>query len=177
MADPDGKIDAVFDQIDHAVRQPQFAGYLGITLQIRRHDRTDVQAAESDRRRHHQPPARPDTFALGSPLGFLDIGENTACALQIAGADIGQRHLPRGPLQQPRAETLLQRRDQPRHARGRQPKLARRRRKTLEVGHRDKGLHGVDAIHGIISYIAMMKCQSGRLFKLWREPSWGVKPG
>jgi hypothetical protein len=34
----------------------------------------------------------------------------------------------------------------------------------VEVGHRDKGLHGVDAIHGIISYIAMIKCQSGGLF-------------
>ena len=37
--------------------------------------------------------------------------------LQIAGADIGQRHRPGGPLQQPRAETILQRRDQPRHRR------------------------------------------------------------
>src|SRR5229473_2833085 len=68
---------------------------------------------------------------------------------------------------------ILQRRNQPGNARGRQPEFARRRCKTLEVSHRDKGLHGVDAIHGIISYIAIMKCQSGRLFKFRKGPSWG----
>jgi hypothetical protein len=50
-----------------------------------------------------------------------------------------------------RAPPLLQRRDQPRYARGRQAKFARRRRKTLQVGHRGKGLHGVDTVHGIVS--------------------------
>src|SRR6266851_1401760 len=71
---------------------------------------------------------------------------------------------------------ILQRRDQPGHARGRQTEFARRRCKTLKVSHRDKGLHGVDAIHGIISYIAMTKCQCGGLFKFRKSPSWG-EPG
>ena len=161
VTDPDGEVDAVFHQVDHAVRQPQFAGDLGIAHQIGRHHRADVQASETDRGRDRQPPARPRAFALDRAFGFLDIGEDAPDPLEIARADIGQRHRPRGPLQQPRAETVLQRRDQPRHARRRQPQLARRRRKTPEVGDGDKGLHGVDAIHGIISYIAMMKCQSG----------------
>ena len=53
-------------------------------------------------------------------------------AFQIARADIGQRHRARGSLQQPRAEAILQRRDQPRHAGRRQPQFARRRRETRE---------------------------------------------
>ena len=103
--------------------------------------------------------------ACAGTFGLLDIGENATRAFQIAGADVGQRDRPRGPLQQPRAEAILQRRNQPGHAGGRQPELARRRGKTLEVGHRDKGLHGVDAIHNIISYAATMKCQYDGLFK------------
>ena len=118
MADSDREIDAVFDQIDHAVRQSQFAGDLGIAGQIRRHHGTDMEAPESDRRRHHQPSARPRPLRLRRAFGFLDIGEYPSDTFQIARADVGQRDLPRGPLQQPRAETILQRRNQPRHARG-----------------------------------------------------------
>src|SRR5437899_927099 len=134
-----------------------------------------MEPPESDRRRDHQPSTRPRWLRLRRAFGFLDITENSSDTLQIARADVGQRHVPRGPLQQPRAETVLQRRNQPRHARRRQPEFARRRRKTLKVGHRDKGLHGVDAIHGIISYIAMMKCQSRVLFQLCKPPSWLAK--
>src|SRR6266550_1633669 len=127
MADSDREIDAVFDQIDHAVRQSQFAGDLGIAGQIRRHHGTDMEAPESDRRRDHQPSARPRSLRLRRAFGFLDIGEYPSDTFQIARADVGQR---------------------------------------------DKGLHGVDAIHGIISYIAIMKCQSGGLSKFRESPSW-----
>src|SRR6202040_3252538 len=65
---------------------------------------------------------------------------------------------------------ILECRHQPRHARRRDAEFTGRRRKPLKVGHRDKGLHGVDAIHGIISYIAMMNCQSEGLFKFRKSP-------
>jgi hypothetical protein len=119
-----------------------------------------MKATETDRRRNHQPPNWPGALALGRALGFLDIDEDAPDPLQIACAGVGQRHLPRGPLQQPRAEAFLQGRDQPGHARRRQPELARGRGKTLEIRDCDKGLHGVEAIHLTISYPATMKCQS-----------------
>ena len=89
MPDPDREIDAVFDEIDHAIRQPQFGRDLGIARQIARHHRTDMEAAESDRRRDHQPPTRPGAFALGRTFGLLDIGEDAPDPFQIARADIG----------------------------------------------------------------------------------------
>jgi hypothetical protein len=98
MTDPDRKVDAVFHQVDHAVGQPQLAGDIGIAQQVGRHHGTDVQASELDRRRDRQPPARPDAFALHRSFGFLDIGEDGSDALEIARADIGQRHRPGGPL-------------------------------------------------------------------------------
>ena len=119
-----------------------------------------MEAAEPDRRRHHQPAARPGALALDRVFGFLDIGKDASRPLQIAGADIGQAHRACGPLQQPRAEALFQRRDQPGDARGRQPELAGGRRKALQVRNRDKGLHRVETVHDIISYNAIMKCQS-----------------
>ena len=45
--------------------------------------------------------ALPDTSMFASRFR-----ENAARALPIARADVGQRHRARGPLQQPRAETL-----------------------------------------------------------------------
>ena len=74
-----------------------------------------MEPAKSNWRRHYQPPARPGALALGGALGLLDITEDAPDPLQIAGADIGQGQEWRGPLQQPRAEALLQRRDQPGH--------------------------------------------------------------
>ena len=74
-----------------------------------------MEAAEADRRGDHEPPARPGAFALDRLLGLLDIRQDTPGALEIARTGIGQSHLACGPLQQPRAETLLQRGDQPRH--------------------------------------------------------------
>ena len=166
VADPHRQIDALFHQIYHAIRQPQIGGDLGIAFEISRHDRTDMKPSEPDRGRNRQPAARAGTFALGRAFGLLDITEDPPRALQIARPGIGQRDLPRGPLQQAGAEAIFQRRDQPRHARRRQAELARGRRKPLQIGNRDKGLHGVDTVHAIISYIATVKCQLRQLFKI-----------
>ena len=78
-----------------------------------------MEAPEADRRGDHQPSARQRALALGGAFGFLDIAENAPHPLQITRADIGQRDLPGGPLQEPHAEALFQRRDQPRHGGGR----------------------------------------------------------
>jgi hypothetical protein len=161
VTDPHRQVDALFHQVDHAIRQPQVDRDLGIALQIGRHDRADMKPSKAVRGGHHQPPARFCPFALGRDFGLLDVGEDPAGALQIACADVGQGDRPRGPLQQAGAETLLQRRDQPRHARRRQPEFARGRGKPLQVGDGDKRLHGIDTVHAIISYIAIVKCQPG----------------
>ena len=91
-----------------------------------------MEAAEPDRRRHHQPPARPGALPFARTLGLLDIGKGYA-APAPGGERVPtsvKRHRARGPLQQPRAEALLQRRDQPGHPRRRQAELAGRRRKA-----------------------------------------------
>ena len=123
-----------------------------------------MQPAEADGGRDHQPSARPVALLARGAVGLLDIGEDSPRAFEIARADVGQPHLPGGPLQQPRAEMLLQRGDQPRHRRGRQPQLPRRRRKTAEIGDGDEDVHCFEAVHGIIAYTATMKCQAARLF-------------
>src|SRR6185312_2521453 len=67
-------------------------------------------------------------------------------------------------------ETVLQRRHQPRDRRRRQSQSPGGRGKTAEVGHHHESLHGIQAIHGIISYLAIMNCQSGELFKIPERP-------
>ena len=76
-----------------------------------------MEAPEADRRGSHQPSTRQRALALGGAFGLLDIAENAPHPLQVARADIGQRDLPGGPLQQPRAKAVLQRCNQPRHGR------------------------------------------------------------
>ena len=156
MADPDREIDAILDEVDHAVGQTEVDADIGVALQVGDHYSADVQPAEPYRRRDHELSLRPGAFALDGVLRLLDIGQDPPRPLQVTRAGVGQRHLPRGPLQQPRAETILQRRDQPRDARRRQAKPARRGSKTPQVGHGDKGLHGIDPVHRIIAYIAIV---------------------
>ena len=62
-----------------------------------------MKTAESDRRGDHQTAARAGALGLRRIFGLLDIGKNATRAFQITCADIGQRDLPGGPLQQPRA--------------------------------------------------------------------------
>ena len=151
MADPDREIDAILHQIDHAIRQPQLAADFRILHQIFRHDVTDVKTAETDRSGNDQAAARPGALAFDGALGFLDIAENPPDAFQIPRTGIGELHRPRRSLQQSRAKTIFQRRNQPRHARGRKAEFAGRRGESPEIGDCHKGFHGIDAIHAIIS--------------------------
>ena len=155
MADPDREIDAILDEVDHAVGQAEVDADVGVALQVGDRYSADVEPAEPYRRRDHELSLRPGAFALDGVLRLPDIGQDPPRPLQVTRAGVGQRHLPRGPLQQPRAETILQRGDQPRDARRRQAKPARRGSKTPQVGHGDKGLHGIDPVHPIIAYTAI----------------------
>ncbi len=156
MADPDREIDAVLDEVDHAVGQPEVDADVAVALQVGGHHAADMQPAEADRRRDDELPLRPGALARDGVLRLPDIGQDPPRALQVARAGVGQRHLPRGPLQQPRAETVLQRGNQPRDARRRQAKPARRGGKTPQVGHGDESLHGIDPVHRIIAYPAIV---------------------
>ena len=127
-----------------------------MALEVGVHDGADVKPPETDRRGNHEPSARSGALALSRNLGLFDIGENAPGAFEIARTRIRQCHRPRRPLQQTRAETIFQRRNQPRHARRRKAKLSRGRSEPLEIRNRHKSLHGIEAIHGIISYIAMI---------------------
>ena len=151
MPDAHREIDSLLDQIDDAIRQPQFAGHRRIAQEIGRHDRTDVMAAERRRRRDDEAAGGRCALRLRRCFGLLEIGENAPRPLQITRADVGQRHRARGPLQQTRADMLFERGDLPRHARGGQAELARGRRKSLEIGNRHEGVHGIDTVHGFIS--------------------------
>ncbi|KAF1053563.1 MAG: hypothetical protein GAK43_01342 [Stenotrophomonas maltophilia] len=56
--------------------------------------------AEPGERVHPQPAARAQMRTVGLGLGFIDIDEDFAAALQVALAGFGQRQAPRGAVQQ-----------------------------------------------------------------------------
>ena len=84
MADPDGEIDAIFDEVDHAVGQTEVDADIAIALQVGGHDSADMQPAEPDRRRDDELSLRPRAFALDGALGLLDIGQDPPGTLQVA---------------------------------------------------------------------------------------------
>ncbi|MGY4423342.1 hypothetical protein ACVWY2_005791 [Bradyrhizobium sp. JR6.1] len=151
VPEPDREVDAVLDEVDPAIRQPQVDANIGIAFEVGGHDRADMEPPEAERRRDHQAAFGAGALALYRVLGLLDVGKDPPRPLQVARAGVGQRHLPRGPLQQPRTEPLLQRRDQPRDGGRRQAELAGGGGKPLEVRHRDERLHGIDPVHGTIA--------------------------
>ena len=110
-----------------------------------------MEPAEADRGRHHQSSAWLRALGLRGTFGLLDIRQNPARTLEVARADVGERHRAGGPLQQPGADPLFESGNQPRDIGGRQPHFSCGRRKAPEIGNRDKGGHGIDTVHGTIS--------------------------
>jgi hypothetical protein len=62
-----------------------------------------MQPAEADRRRDHEPAARPVAFLPRGAVGLLDVGEDAPDALQVARTDVGEGDQPRCPLCNSRA--------------------------------------------------------------------------
>ena len=158
IADAKGDVDALLDQIDDAVAEEQFGPQLRICRQIFADQGTDMDLAENIGRRDHDPPARFAALTLGHQLGLLEIGENAPRAVEKTLARVGEAHSPCGAVQQPDAETLLQRRDMTGRRRGGDAEPARGRRKAALVGDGDEDAYGFEAVHEIIPIYAINIC-------------------
>ena len=84
MADPDREIDAVLDEVDHAIGQTEVDADVAVALQVGGHDPADMQPAEPDRRRDDELPLGTRALALDGVLRLLDIGQDPPRPLQVA---------------------------------------------------------------------------------------------
>lgn len=158
--DADGEVHALLHQVDPPVGEQEVALHLGVAPQVLRQERGDVQMAEGGGRGDGEAAGGAQPVGLREILGLLHLGQDAAGAVEVAGPRIGQLDGAGGPLEQPQAEMLLQRRHLPRDGRGREAEMPRGGREALAVGDGDEGRHGGETVHGIIADRARIKCQS-----------------
>jgi len=122
-----------------------------IALQIGRHQRADMQPAESQRvPRPRAAPLAGCVSPSAAPVGLLDIGEDTPGPFQGSARRRRSRSRTRGPLRQPAHRDALQRRDQPVTPAATAQACAPAATTPAGRPTANKGLHGVDPVHAII---------------------------
>jgi len=83
----------LFDEVDVAVAQPKLHVDLGMHVEEFARHRHHVQAAEHDRRGHHEPALHLGVGARGDALGLVDLLQDLTTCVQIVAARVGQLEL------------------------------------------------------------------------------------
>ena len=111
--------------------------------------------AEHHRRRHPQLTARRLVRTRRRRFRLFQLRQDPGRIREQTPAGLGQGDVTRGAGEQPGADPPLQRRHQPRHRRGRQVHLPRRRVEGAGLRHRDKRREFPEAIHNsrLLNYL------------------------
>src|SRR5690606_31498252 len=142
VGDAQRDIDALLQKIDGAVAQGEIDGYVGITRQERRQDRTDMADPEGHRRADAQPAAGRSSGAAHLTFGLGHVIQDARAPLIIGSSRLREAEAPRGPVEEAYAQPLLK----PRYLLARRStgntKVARRRRKSFEFDDPPEDPHG-----------------------------------
>ncbi len=117
-----------------------------------RNERRDPQAAEFAGRRHAQHAADRAAAIAHQRFGMLDLGQDAQHLRMKLRTVVGERLLPRRPVQQAHAESRLEMREPLADDRQRQVELARRRRQAAGRHDPREGIERreiVDQRHGV----------------------------
>ena len=143
---PDCDIKALLDDVDGALSHAQVDLHVGIGREEFSHHRPD-ELHNMGRGINPQRAARRRLQGAGDVVGLLDIGKDLDGAVVIGPAHLGQADLPRGAVEQPRAEPVLQRLDMVAHHRRRHVEPASGRGKSAAIRHPDEGRQTGQPIH------------------------------
>jgi hypothetical protein len=111
-----------------------------------------VEDAERHRRAHAQAPARLGLELRHRRLGFVDALQRPAARLEERGPGLGEGEPPRGPVQQARAEAILEARDVLAHDRARELQLVGREREAAALHHAHEHRDVGQVVHSISSF-------------------------
>ncbi len=113
--DPHRDVDPFLDDADVAVDQHHPHGKLAVLRHQRADHRQHMQPPEHDGRGQMELPTRFGFGAAQRALGARQLGEDAPRLLQKGGARVGQCDRTRRPVEQPRRQPRLERRDPARH--------------------------------------------------------------
>jgi hypothetical protein len=157
LAQADGEVQPLADQVDAAVGKRQLQLNVGIAAGEHRHHRDDDAHAETVAQGDPQGAARAKTASADQLLGGVQLVQDLAGALLEKAALGGGRNAPRRPLQQLGAQAVLQAADQLAHGRRRQAQAGCGFGQATifddlgEHGHLARAIDSDGLCHGIIN--------------------------
>ena len=146
-ADADRDVDAFLDEVDQPIREDELDGHRRVLRQEVADERGHLAPAEHVGRGDHEAPGGIGALGPRGALGVVDVGEDPAGSLEVARTRVRERHGPRGPLQEPDRELLLERGDQAGDHRRRDPEAPGGGGEALQLGDGDERRHGGEAVH------------------------------
>ena len=84
-------------------------------------------------------------------LGLVELGQHMADPSEVGLADVGEREMPRGSMEQSRAEVRFEVGDEARRDRRREIELARRACEAAFVDDAGEHAHGIQSVHEILA--------------------------
>jgi hypothetical protein len=146
-ADSQHAVHALFDQVHGTVRHAQRDVDLRIGLQKRRQRWRHDEAAHTSGHVHAQHAAGTHRTVAKEVLGLFHVSHQAQTALIEGSAFLRGRHLPRGAVQQPRAQPALQFLHGGRHGGARQAQRVRRAREVRAFDDAGVNPEQIYAVH------------------------------
>lgn len=148
-ADTNRQIEAVLDDVGHAVGEAHFYLHVRPGFQIGVEQRQDHAAPEGIRQGKPQHPARRAAGLADGRLRGVDGGQNLHTLIVQCTAFIGQAQVARGAVEQAHAKAVFQTHDGLAGRRARKPHglAARDKAGTVDHGHEDQHFIEVGAQH------------------------------
>ena len=150
LRDADGDVDSLLDRVDEAVAQRQ----LDLEVGKLRHEFGDrgPQIERSERRRavDLEDPSRLAVQARHLHFSLFDARENLDAAIVVGEARLARPYAPRGAVEQPDAEQMLQLHHRLAGRRAGRAQGARRFGETAERHHLGEGVHRAELVHRLV---------------------------
>src|SRR5258708_2713775 len=146
-ADADRQIEALLDQIDHAIGERHIEAHLWMTREKFGDRRRDMVHAEIYRGGEPDGAARHYRRARSLLLCLGEIGEQLHRALVEGAAALRQAYAPRGAIEKARLQMTLELGDMPGRGGGRQAQAVRRPGEAARFKDLGEDLNGAEAVH------------------------------
>lgn len=114
----DGHVEALVEQVRHAVGHGQIEGHVAVLLAVAGDGTDHVVLADAGHRMQLQLAGGTGMGIAGFGLGFLDVGEDLLAAQQVALAGLGEGDATSGTVEQAGAQVRLEVGHRPRNIGG-----------------------------------------------------------
>src|SRR6516164_7930318 len=176
MADANGHVDMVFNEIYDVIEKHYAHIDLRIGSKEGEHDRRHMQLAEQDRGGNQEVAAGCAIFPGRRTFGLVEFLKHAPTGCNESAAGFGQQQFAVGPDHELRAQTRLEFGDLSAHSRKRNAELARRRGQATPVDRREQRPDRVEPVHVILPFSGSLHSKTSGYREKSKVPS-SLSPG